>query len=60
MNKMVCECAKVRVQDIYDAIQNGARTVDEVQAVTKAATCCGRCEEYFINVTEDLLEEAQN
>ena len=58
MDKMVCECARVRVQDIADAIANGASTVEEIENVTKASTCCGRCEEYFINVAEDLLEEA--
>ena len=57
MNKTVCHCVKVKVQDIDDAIKNGATTVDEIQEVTKASTCCGRCEEYFVNVAEELLEE---
>ena len=32
-------------------------TIDEIETITKASTCCGRCEEYFINVASDLLEE---
>lgn len=57
MDKTVCHCAKVKFQDIKDAIEQGAQTLDEIENVTKASTCCGRCEEYFINVAEDLLEE---
>lgn len=58
MEKTVCYCAKVTVQDIANAIANGAKTTDEIQEVTKAATCCGRCEEYFVNVAEELLEQS--
>lgn len=57
MTKTVCACAKVKVQDIVDAINQGAASIDEIQNVTKAATCCGRCEEYFIHVAEELLEK---
>lgn len=57
MEKTVCHCAKVKVQDIADAITNGAKTIEEIEQVTNASTCCGRCEEYFVNVAEDLLEE---
>lgn len=58
MEKTVCHCAKVTVQDIADAIAKGAKSTDEIQEATNAATCCGRCEEYFINVAEELLEES--
>lgn len=57
MTKTVCYCAKVKVQDIADAIEQGAASVEEIQEVTKAATCCGRCDEHFVNVAEELLEE---
>lgn len=57
LDKIVCECTKIRVKDIVEAINQGAKTIDEIETITKASTCCGRCEEYFINVASDLLEE---
>ena len=57
MEKTVCHCLGVTIQDIANAIANGAKSTDEIQEVTHAATCCGRCEEYFINVAEELLAE---
>lgn len=59
MDKTVCYCYGVKVEDIATAIKNGAKTVDEIQEVTGAATVCGSCHEYFVNVAEELLSEAQ-
>jgi NAD(P)H-nitrite reductase large subunit len=44
-NPIVCGCFKVTVQDLNDAIKNGAKTFEEVQAITKVGTGCGNCVE---------------
>ena len=44
-NQIVCGCFKVTVQDIVKAIQNGAKSFEEVQAATKVGTGCGNCVE---------------
>lgn len=58
MEKIVCHCLSVTIQDIADAIKNGAKNFEEVQEATGASTCCGRCEEYAQNVFQELLEES--
>lgn len=42
-NKVVCGCFNVTVSDLAKAIQNGAKSFEEVQAVTKVGTGCGNC-----------------
>lgn len=44
-NPIVCGCFKVTVQDLVNAIENGAKSFEEVQAVTKVGTGCGKCVE---------------
>lgn len=58
MEKTVCNCYNVTIQDIADAIHNGASDLDQVKEVTSASTCCGACEEYLGSVVEELLRES--
>jgi len=44
-NQIICGCMKVTVQDMINAIKKGARSFEEVQAVTKVGTGCGNCVE---------------
>ena len=44
-NSIVCGCFKVTVQDLNNAIKNGAKSFEEVQAITKVGTGCGNCVE---------------
>ena len=44
-DKVVCGCYKVTEQDLNNAIKNGAKSFEEVQAITKVGTGCGRCVE---------------
>lgn len=41
--KVICGCMNVTVQDIKNAINNGAHSFEEVQAITKVGTGCGNC-----------------
>lgn len=44
-NHIICGCMKVTVQDMINAIKKGARSFEDVQAVTKLGTGCGNCVE---------------
>lgn len=43
LDKIVCQCMGVTNGNIKDAIDNGESTMEEVQDITAAATCCGAC-----------------
>ncbi|MFT8313815.1 MAG: (2Fe-2S)-binding protein [Clostridium sp.] len=54
-NQVVCGCFKVTVQDLANAIKNGAKSFEEVQAVTKVGTGCGKCVESNKVLVNQLL-----
>jgi NAD(P)H-nitrite reductase large subunit len=54
-NQVVCGCFKVTVQDINNAIKNGAKSFEEVQAITKVGTGCGNCVESNKELVKQLL-----
>ncbi|AGF57528.1 NAD(P)H-nitrite reductase large subunit [Clostridium saccharoperbutylacetonicum] len=54
-NQVVCGCLKVTVQDINNAIKNGAKSFEEVQAITKVGTGCGNCVESNKELVKQLL-----
>lgn len=45
LDKIVCTCMNVTAGMIKDAVDSGANTLEEVQAVTYAGTVCGACTE---------------
>ena len=51
---LVCFCHGVLAAEIRQAILNGAKTVTEIQAKTRASTGCGGC----FSEVERLLAEA--
>ncbi|GFP76973.1 (2Fe-2S)-binding protein [Clostridium fungisolvens] len=52
-NKVVCGCYNVTLQDLNNAVKNGAKSFEEVQQVTKVGTGCGKC----INGNKELVNE---
>jgi NAD(P)H-nitrite reductase large subunit len=44
-NQIICGCFKVTAQEVANAIKNGAKSFEEVQAITKIGTGCGKCVE---------------
>jgi NAD(P)H-nitrite reductase large subunit len=54
-NPIVCGCFKVTVQDINNAIKNGAKSFEDVQAATKVGTGCGNCVESNRELVKQLL-----
>lgn len=57
MDKIVCDCYEVTVQDIADAIEAGAETLEDVQEATSAGTGCGGCIEELTDIVEELLNK---
>jgi|GEM_PF-750225 len=54
-NQVVCGCFKVTVQDLANAVKNGAKSFEEVQAITKVGTGCGNCVESNKALVAQLL-----
>lgn len=54
-NQVVCGCFKVTVQDLVNAIKSGAKSFEEVQAITKVGTGCGNCVESNRELVSQLL-----
>ena len=57
-NKEACHCKNVTYGKIRAAIQQGAKTPEEVQKRTGYGTGCGKCREFIQYLIRDLLEEA--
>lgn len=49
----VCNCNAVSYGDILKAIKDGAKTLEDVQRITKASTSCGGC----APLVEDILKK---
>jgi len=54
MEEIVCPCLNVSIQDIEDAINNGANSYDEIVETTEVTTVCGVCEDRVREVVEEL------
>ena len=55
-DEIICSCIGTTVRDIMDAVNNGAKTVEDISAVTQAGTVCGAC----LSDIEALLEKLKN
>lgn len=56
-NQIVCGCFKVTAQQIVEVVKNGAKSFEEVQAITKIGTGCGGCIESNKALVGYLLEK---
>ena len=54
-NQVVCGCFNLTVQDLANAVKNGAKSFEEVQAITKVGTGCGNCVESNKALVAQLL-----
>ena len=50
--KGACGCKSVSVEDVIQAIQNGANTVEKIGEVTGAGTGCGNCQPLLQNIID--------
>ena len=44
-DRIVCHCMEVSYETIKKAIEDGAKTVDDIKEMTEASTGCGGCED---------------
>ena len=51
--KNACKCKNVSIQEIVNAVNNGADTVEKVGEATGAGTACGRCKGIISNIIEN-------
>lgn len=57
LDKIVCTCMNVTTGMIKDAVDSGASTLEEVQAVTYAGTVCGACIEDVQRLVDHFVNE---
>ena len=43
---------KLKLENIVNAVKDGADTVEKVAEVTKAGAACGRCQKLVANIIE--------
>ena len=54
-DEVVCGCTNVTIQNLRDAIENGAKSFEEVQSVTNVGTGCGECVDSVKALVNELL-----
>lgn len=57
MKKTVCYCMNVTNGDVKEAVKSGAKTLADVQKVTKGGTGCGRCRENIQHLIDEFVAE---
>jgi bacterioferritin-associated ferredoxin len=55
----VCLCRAVTDEQIHEAVDNGAHTVDQLADTCGAGTGCGRCHEMAQQLIDQRLAESQ-
>lgn len=60
LDKIVCECMSVTNGMVKEAVENGATTLEEVQEITDAATCCGACTDDVQHLVDYFTTEKDN
>lgn len=56
-DRLICGCVRVYQSDIEKAIENGARTFNDIQRMTKAGTSCGNCRPLVDKILRNKLSE---
>ncbi|AWK52101.1 (2Fe-2S)-binding protein [Clostridium beijerinckii] len=54
-DKVVCGCTNVTIQNLRDAIENGAKSFEEIQSVINVDTRCGQCVDSVKSLVNELL-----
>jgi bacterioferritin-associated ferredoxin len=52
----VCLCHGISEQRLHEAIEDGARSFEQLQSCTGVATCCGACEPCAREVLDQTLD----
>jgi len=51
--KNACRCKEVSIEEVLEAIRQGADSVEKIGEATKAGTECGRCKGILENILEN-------
>lgn len=57
LDKVVCSCLNITNGMIKDAVESGAKTLEDVQEQTGAATVCGACLEDVQRLVDFFVSE---
>lgn len=57
LDKTVCNCLNVTAGMIKDAVDSGAKTLEEVQDITGAGTACGTCIDDVKRLVDDFVSK---
>lgn len=57
MDKVVCHCLNITNGMIKDAVEAGAKTLEDVQEKTGASTVCGACLENVQRLVDFFINE---
>ena len=57
LDEVVCSCQNVTNGMVKEAVDEGATTVEEVQAATDAGTVCGGCLDSLQQLIDHFTEE---
>ena len=49
----VCKCKNISVNEVLNAVKNGAETIEKVSEATEAGTGCGNCKSIISNIIEN-------
>ena len=60
LNETICFCNDVTIGMIKDAVDSGAKTLEDVQAQTGAGTVCGGCLDNIQAVIDELTASGPN
>ncbi|MBP9592122.1 MAG: (2Fe-2S)-binding protein [Steroidobacteraceae bacterium] len=55
----ICLCHGISEQHLTRAIQDGARSFEQLQSCTGVATCCGACEPCARQMLDERLDSVQ-
>lgn len=56
-NKKACTCRDVTYAQLEQAVQSGASSFEEVQALTNCSKSCGRCADFIRHYVKELMEQ---
>ena len=54
-DKVICNCTGVTLEDIKEAVNKGAKTLQDIKDMTEASTMSGGCEDDIEEILKDIL-----
>ena len=57
LDKVVCHCMNITNGMIKEAVENGAKTLEDIQEKTGASTVCGACLEVVQRLVDYFVKE---